>query len=325
MRAHAPKEERTSAEPATQKQEDPIERRRLQNRLSQRNHRRKIRDRIAKLQERVIATELRAAASLNGWNNPNPSAPPMGHALSPYEVDGGITSLSPETATSLSPSYLLSSAACSSCGPNVGSMPVLSSQSSSSSLFDFTGSEIDSSASSSMGSSFFSPRFSPMTPDLSVSMPASYPPADLSSPMYPEPWASQASYPPSNMYYVETTLPQIIQALGPGASRTKAIILLPQSNGHHPPAGMGPPPPPTGPSPSSAITATGASAIDPVIASLNPISSHPLACQCGSGSMPGSPGSVGGMDWMGAGTSPMCPVHGGQGGGGMESHQLTML
>ncbi|OQD68441.1 hypothetical protein PENDEC_c035G04638 [Penicillium decumbens] len=48
--------------------EDPLERRRLQNRLSQRNHRRKIRDRIAKLQERVIANELRAAAAFNGWD-----------------------------------------------------------------------------------------------------------------------------------------------------------------------------------------------------------------------------------------------------------------
>ena len=31
---------------------------------------RKIRDRIAKLQERVIANELRAAAALNGWDQP---------------------------------------------------------------------------------------------------------------------------------------------------------------------------------------------------------------------------------------------------------------
>ena len=123
---------------------------------------------------------------------------------------------------------------------------------------------------------------------------------------------------------LETTLPQIIQALGPGASRTKAIILLPQSNNQPLPAGMGPPPLPTGPSPFPAIAATGANAIDPVIAPLNPVSPHPLACQCGSGSMPGSPGSVGGMDWMGSAASSMCPVHGGQ-GNGMESHQMTML
>lgn len=69
--------------------QDPLERRRLQNRLSQRNHRekfpqideavfsdtdrkigRKIRDRIAKLQERVIANELRAASGAYSWSQP---------------------------------------------------------------------------------------------------------------------------------------------------------------------------------------------------------------------------------------------------------------
>ena len=37
---------------------------------------RKIRDRIAKLQERVIANELRAAAAINGWDQPY-SSPPL--------------------------------------------------------------------------------------------------------------------------------------------------------------------------------------------------------------------------------------------------------
>ncbi|KAJ5222073.1 uncharacterized protein N7469_010960 [Penicillium citrinum] len=68
------KAEQSSKSPAsdetTSQKQDPLERRRLQNRLSQRNHRRKIRDRIAKLQERVIANELRAAAGLNGWDQP---------------------------------------------------------------------------------------------------------------------------------------------------------------------------------------------------------------------------------------------------------------
>lgn len=64
---------------------DPVERRRVQNRVSQRNHResttlwvdhthaagRKMRDRIAKLQERVIASELRAAACVDAWDQPN--------------------------------------------------------------------------------------------------------------------------------------------------------------------------------------------------------------------------------------------------------------
>ncbi|KAL4747093.1 hypothetical protein BDW72DRAFT_24036 [Aspergillus terricola var. indicus] len=74
--------------------QDPTERRRLQNRLSQRNHRRKIRDRIAKLQERVIASELRAAATLHGWH----STPCI-----PYEVKP-----SPSSTSSASSSLSLS-------------------------------------------------------------------------------------------------------------------------------------------------------------------------------------------------------------------------
>lgn len=99
MRAEPNPESPNSDENPSQKQ-DPLERRRLQNRLSQRNHRkcdidicgndsfpghvlispgRKIRDRIAKLQERVIANELRAAAALNGWDQtyaPSPLVSP---------------------------------------------------------------------------------------------------------------------------------------------------------------------------------------------------------------------------------------------------------
>ncbi len=54
---------------------------------------RKIRDRIAKLQERVIASELRAAATLHGWH----SAPCI-----PYEVKPSPSSTS--SSLSLSPS-----------------------------------------------------------------------------------------------------------------------------------------------------------------------------------------------------------------------------
>ncbi|CEJ56731.1 hypothetical protein PMG11_02929 [Penicillium brasilianum] len=75
MRVKKVAEPRDGDQASDQKQ-DPLERRRLQNRLSQRNHRRKIRDRIAKLQERVIANELRAASSLNGWDQPH-SLPPL--------------------------------------------------------------------------------------------------------------------------------------------------------------------------------------------------------------------------------------------------------
>ncbi|CAI7601190.1 unnamed protein product [Penicillium glandicola] len=91
---------------------DPLERRRLQNRLSQRNHRRKIRERIAKLQERVIANELRAAAALNGWDQTyNPSLFPRSHS-STSENDIGLTSrdvspLVPDRCTSFMPPYPL--------------------------------------------------------------------------------------------------------------------------------------------------------------------------------------------------------------------------
>lgn len=45
---------------------------------------RKIRDRIAKLQERVIANELRAAAALNGWDQPYPQ-PLIGNRFTPQQ------------------------------------------------------------------------------------------------------------------------------------------------------------------------------------------------------------------------------------------------
>ncbi|KAJ5197569.1 hypothetical protein N7449_008048 [Penicillium cf. viridicatum] len=89
--------------------QDPLERRRLQNRLSQRNHRRKIRERIAKLQERVIANELRAAAALNGWDQAyNSSLLQRSHSSSENEL--GFTSrdvspLTPDQCTSFMPSY----------------------------------------------------------------------------------------------------------------------------------------------------------------------------------------------------------------------------
>ncbi|KAJ6007494.1 hypothetical protein N7540_011470 [Penicillium herquei] len=63
------------SEDSPSQKQDPLEKRRQQNRLSQRNHRRKIRDRIAKLQERVIANELQAVAALDGWDNSYGTSP----------------------------------------------------------------------------------------------------------------------------------------------------------------------------------------------------------------------------------------------------------
>ena len=113
MRAESRPDTPNSHDTANQKQ-DPLERRRLQNRLSQRNHRkplptkfrsrgdakekligagRKIRDRIAKLQERVIANELRATAALKGWDQTCAPPPLLNtrHGL-PAEVNIDIAS-----------------------------------------------------------------------------------------------------------------------------------------------------------------------------------------------------------------------------------------
>ncbi|KAJ5524146.1 hypothetical protein N7494_010796 [Penicillium frequentans] len=90
MRAD-PKTESSSSEGSPTPKQDPLERRRLQNRLSQRNHRRKIRDRIAKLQERVIANELRATAALNGWDQTYSSPYIPEHHHSPYYEEPELT------------------------------------------------------------------------------------------------------------------------------------------------------------------------------------------------------------------------------------------
>jgi hypothetical protein len=117
MRVKKSTEPRDSDGASDQKQ-DPLERRRLQNRLSQRNHRkittryhdkyevklivtgRKIRDRIAKLQERVIANELRAAAALNGWDQPHTPLPLLGprHV---FQQDTGLGNGNADTSPSM--------------------------------------------------------------------------------------------------------------------------------------------------------------------------------------------------------------------------------
>ncbi|KAI2793369.1 hypothetical protein POX_b03423 [Penicillium oxalicum] len=80
--------ERRETENNPGQDQDPLERRRLQNRVSQRNHRRKIRDRIAKLQERVVANELRAAAVLNGWDQLYSSPPAMSDICTSHTLGG---------------------------------------------------------------------------------------------------------------------------------------------------------------------------------------------------------------------------------------------
>ncbi|KAJ5167642.1 uncharacterized protein N7482_003236 [Penicillium canariense] len=103
-----------NSDDASDPKQDPLERRRLQNRLSQRNHRRKIRDRIAKLQERVIANELRATAALNGWDQPYSPSPLITtrHLTQPGASSGMGTSynsqLVADSSSPFMPSYGLS-------------------------------------------------------------------------------------------------------------------------------------------------------------------------------------------------------------------------
>ncbi|KAJ5716555.1 hypothetical protein N7493_008466 [Penicillium malachiteum] len=101
-----------AGEDLSPKKQDPLERRRQQNRLSQRNHRRKIRDRIAKLQERVIANELRTVAAFNGWDNPYGSSPLISpaHSCSPYlDVELSLASPSPPSLSTTPTTPFLSS------------------------------------------------------------------------------------------------------------------------------------------------------------------------------------------------------------------------
>lgn len=72
---------------------------------------RKIRDRIAKLQERVIANELRAAAAINGWDqpySPSPLLSPRHTARQPSSLQASSRDTSPTTtepSTPFHPAY----------------------------------------------------------------------------------------------------------------------------------------------------------------------------------------------------------------------------
>ncbi|OQE35365.1 hypothetical protein PENCOP_c013G04647 [Penicillium coprophilum] len=204
---------------------DPLERRRLQNRLSQRNHRRKIRERIAKLQERVIANELRAAAVLNGWDQAyNPSIFPRSSATS-SENDIGFTSrdvspLIPDQCTSFMPSYPLFSHS----WPNdFNTLPQNGYQGD---LSQFTGIGEPSPISPTTNA--------PAQPNHSMSPPSTGLGGDtyremIGSPetMVPDPRST--STPNQPLYYVatEAALPQIIQVINAMSPEYKVIVLVP--------------------------------------------------------------------------------------------------
>ncbi|RAH41754.1 transcription factor xanC [Aspergillus brunneoviolaceus CBS 621.78] len=306
MRTQPTKEDRCSSDSSGQKQ-DPIERRRLQNRLSQRNHRRKIRDRIAKLQERVIASELRAAASLNGWDHPSSiNGPPTMDRISPvFDPSGTSASSMTDGSSGFASAYMSQSRYfCSSCNSALAPLPLYSTQMTiTSPLYDIT--EIDASnvSPSALRNHPYFPRSSSNASEILQGMTGGYASADANAPPLCEPWNGQTQYSGSSLYYIttEAALPQIMQALSTGPARPKAIIVLSQNTQH----GSAPTSLPTAQSPptaSSTVELSGSS---------SPVELHETLCQCqNQGSIAGSPGMMAANDWVNAGTSTsVCPLH----------------
>ncbi|KAJ5512108.1 hypothetical protein N7463_001660 [Penicillium fimorum] len=207
--------------------QDPLERRRLQNRLSQRNHRRKIRERIAKLQERVIANELRAAAALNGWDQAyNPSLFPRSHSTS-SENELGFTSrdvfpLIPDQCTSCMPSYPLFSHSWlndfNTCPQN-----------------EYPG-DLSQFTEVSEASPISPTRNAPAQPSHSMSPPTSGLGGDTYREMIGTPETLTDSLSTSSLnqplYYVatEAALPQIIQVINTMSPEYKVIVLVPSES-----------------------------------------------------------------------------------------------
>ncbi|KAL4866018.1 hypothetical protein BDV12DRAFT_140043 [Aspergillus spectabilis] len=206
--------------------QDPTERRRLQNRLSQRNHRRKIRDRIAKLQERVIASELRAAATIHGWH----SAPCI-----PYEVKPSPSSTS--SSLSLSPSTSSSPPTELQCPPtapynvSLNTMHQVPTMMSTATGYDDTGAGMTSLGGTPGHNSGTSSPTTLVPPDSLAGASTSNallgpagtgvgPGFGLDTMAICEQWGFQGSV----YLATETSLPQILQTLGPTSN---AIIVLP--------------------------------------------------------------------------------------------------
>ncbi|KAF9891519.1 hypothetical protein FE257_003986 [Aspergillus nanangensis] len=235
------KENRVTKAAAPTEKPDPVERRRLQNRLSQRNHRRKIRDRIAKLQERVIASELRAAATLNNWGYHNPMAgpPPPPPLPNAHDAKTQGSACSVEVSSPFAPPYMLpTSSVCACCDSTTDFVQLASPQTCSSvSLVDINGQAQaqgpDLSSASTVSNTPYYP--SPSTPALGSSgnVSAPYMTQELDVSMCPpEPPDVLNSCLPSKIYYIatEASLPQIMQLLDSEQPQTqKAIILIPQN------------------------------------------------------------------------------------------------
>ncbi|KAJ5958082.1 uncharacterized protein N7479_005232 [Penicillium vulpinum] len=280
--------------------QDPLERRRLQNRLSQRNHRRKIRERIAKLQERVIANELRAAAALNGWDQAyNPSLFQRSHSSSSENnfrfISRDVSPLIPDQCTSFMPSYPLFSQS----WPN--------------DFNTFPQHGYPGDLSQFNGVSEASP-ISPITsvsaqPNNAISSPSSGIGGDTYQEMIGTPEAlipdSMSTSPPNQpLYYVatEAALPQIIQVINTMSPEYKVIVLVPPES----PASASMP---SFPSPTSSYSAAhNGSDHGPPAQQPN---SQNLSCLCYPQNMhSGPPVHPPSRPWIGGGSySQMCPLH----------------
>ncbi|KAE8361051.1 hypothetical protein BDV27DRAFT_167212 [Aspergillus caelatus] len=271
MRAQHAKDDRASGVANPKQEQDPIERRRLQNRLSQRNHRRKIRDRIAKLQERVIASELRAAASLNGWSYHHPTAP-LVTTSSAYDVERKVLSPAVEIMPAMNGPYLPGSTGIYPYN-SLSPAPTLPPQPSPTfPQYEASVKDADSTSSSSpsvlTNSSVCSPGASSLNVDMAPNTSNSYVPPDMNGQFQAEPWNVYTQNSQANFYYLatETSLPQLLQILDNGGNLKPKVIILLQPNSHQ----AGVPPPSTSQPPSPVEQAPATSSF--------PMQS--LTCQC---------------------------------------------
>ncbi|KAI9933124.1 hypothetical protein MW887_007595 [Aspergillus wentii] len=278
------------------RKQDPIERRRLQNRLSQRNHRRKIRERMARLQELVVASELRAVANMNGWDQPGPlsngytttfdlerGSPPFFDSHIPIHsshLSHPSHSHSHSHSHSSSPS---SSNICSSCNNPMGHAPAITSTPSSSlgSFNTSCASEYDTNSqlSSTLFNSFNTSMTPPNTlsPDPSLATPRTFNSTCLDPLLFSDSFNIQSQCPPTNLDGLgpDMPLPQTMPGMGasspqpPGMSSPDFLEILDTSN----------------------------------------VQSMQCLCHI-QGSVGGSPNSMISGTWTGAGSYiPSCPLH----------------
>ncbi|CAG8919503.1 unnamed protein product [Penicillium salamii] len=235
--------------------QDPLERRRLQNRLSQRNHRRKIRERIAKLQERVIANELRAAAVLHGWDQGyNTGYSTSTFPTRPYSsfneqhlgfTSGDISPMSPEQNVTFMPHFAPHSTQSWPTDPNPFQPPQICTGD----MSHFAGigsptTVTPSTAISSPSNNVISTAISP--PSVGFGGNALHEPEIAGDGRLQEHLAQSVTQP---SYYVvtEAALPQVLQVINIMSPQSKVIVLVPPESSNSVSAGI-PIMPPSSPS-----------------------------------------------------------------------------